>query len=199
MTNLGGTFEVCRAACFGSSGLELEEMNRPGNNLVTQSFAPVSVREAIKDGAKKAKFVAFPDAAKNLKPVNHGFKCQDCLEGSLPALALFLQRDPHTFASMSLDSNHRTVNPMNFLQGKDDKPPIVDAIRISGNKSFQTSGLVIDFCMPAEINKRDTTQPCLQLIGRFDYEAPGSARKLPSRLLVFAPHQPDSQKPCNFF
>jgi hypothetical protein len=72
--------------------------------------------------------------------------------------------DPHhAFASMSLDSNHRSVNPTNFLMMKDNKPPIVETVKIPGNKSFQTSKVVTGFCVLAKRN--DETKPCLRSIG----------------------------------
>jgi hypothetical protein len=187
VASLGRTFQTYREACFESSGGELAPMNGPGNNFITKDIPRYSVKEEIKASAKTAKFQPFQHAPQNLKDIKHDFKREDCLEGSLPALALFLHRDPHTFASMSLDSNHRSVNPSNFLLMKDEKPPIVEAIRIPGNNSFQTSEVVIGFYVLAK-RTVDTDEPCLRSIATFDFQA-SFAGKSPFCLMPFVPCQ----------
>lgn len=136
------------------------------------------VRDAIKDGADDAKFVRFTDSNTNLKPGSYGFQYQDGLEGSLPTLALFMHRDPYTFASMGLHSNHRHVNPKNFLQEKDDKPAIVDAIKTPGNMSFQTSQVDVSFYKISVRDRANDAEPCLRSLCRFDFKEESSAGKL---------------------
>jgi hypothetical protein len=186
VTSLGSTFEAYRSACFESSGVV--QMKGPGNFVteVVAHYDCAPIKKTIMESLKKAKFEPIEDAPQNLKDVSQGYKCQDCLEGSLPALALFLERDPFTFTSMSLESNHRTVNPKSFLHAKEDKPPIVDAIKIAGNKSFQTSEVVIGFYVLAK--RKDNSEPCLRSIGSFDFEST-SAGKLPCRSLPFVTSQ----------
>jgi hypothetical protein len=129
-------------------------------------------RAAIKKSAKKAKFEGITKGRthEGLKAGSYGFKYQDCLEGTLPALALFMHRDSYTFASMGLYSNHRFVDTKNFLKPKDDKPPIVDAIKAKGNMSFQTSQVDISFYKIGVRDRDDDTQPCLQSLCRFDFK-----------------------------
>ena len=92
-------------------------------------------------------------------------------------MALFLHRDSHTFASMGLHSNHRVVNPKNFLKAKDDKPPIALAIQEPGNDSFQTSQVDISFYKIGVKDREDDRQPCLRSVCLFDYNDEDSAGK----------------------
>jgi hypothetical protein len=156
-------------------------MEGPGNVFVSKSFVEAvideKVRTAIKESVEKAKFARFPHGDENIKVGSHGFAYQDCLEGSLPALALFLHRDPYTLASMGLESNHRHVNPGNFLKALDEKPSIVEAIRIPGNMSFQTSQVDVSFYKIGKREIEENTQPCLQSVCRFDFQEEGCAGK----------------------
>ena len=136
-------------------------------------------RVAIKKSAKKAKFEGITKGRthEGLKAGSYGFKYQDCLEGTLPALALFMHRDSYTFASMGLYSNHRFVDTKNFLKPKDDKPPIADAIEIQGDMSFQTSQVDICFYKVGARTSKDDEAPCLQSLSRFDFKEDSCAGK----------------------
>jgi hypothetical protein len=174
-------FEAYKTACFAGEGTMLRSLDGPGNTLITKSFLETvtdgKVREAIKASMAKATFVRFPNRNDNTKVGSHGFEYQDCLEGTLPALALFLHRDPYTFASMGLHSNHRLVNAKTFLKPLDDKPSIVGAIQMPGNTSFQTSQVDISFFKIGVRETDDETKPCLQSLCRFDFNDEGCAGK----------------------
>jgi hypothetical protein len=176
--SLGNDFQQAyKDNCFAGRGTRVAKTKGPGNHLMCKSFVSniqqgeVRVRKAITESARKAKFGGFTggETADHMKKGSLGFMYQDCLEATLPALSLFLHRDPYTFASMGLDSNHRFVDPKNFLQAKEDKPPIVDAIKIGGNMSFQTSQVDIGFYKLGVKDRDDGTQPYLQSLCRFDF------------------------------
>jgi len=155
-------------------------------DLATRTEESAKKKATIEQYTKKADFHGFNVVKKNLKAGSKGFDCQNCLEASLPALALFLHRDPFTFASMGLQSNHRLVNTTNFEQTKGDKPPIVEAIEIQGDTSFQTSQVDISFYRIDVRNKKDDTQPCLQSLSRFDFENVDNTGATGKLLFVFA-------------
>jgi hypothetical protein len=144
----------------------LRQLEGPANYLETKSFVEQvkdeKARKATMASVKEAQFkgVAHEDD-EHKKEGSHGFDVQDCLEGSLPALALFLHRDPHTFASMGLHRNHGVANPKNFLKPKCDKPPIAEAIQKPGNDSFQTSQVNTSFYKIGVKDSDNDRQPCL--------------------------------------
>jgi len=199
-----------KTKCFnGGDSNKLNEMAGPGNNFLTRSFVGSAskieegeVRIAkIKAAAEKAEFGGFKVMRKNLKTASDGFDCKDCLEGSLPALALFLHRDPYAFASMGLNSNHRRVDPKNFEQRKDDKPSIVNAIKLTGNTSFQTSQVDISFYRIGMRDKKISAEPCLQSVCCFDYTDVHSIGETSKLLFVLdgVCTPTDVQQPYNFF
>jgi hypothetical protein len=166
VNSLASDFEACRVACFAAGKTMIRQLERPANCLETKRFVEQikdeKVRNATMASVKEAKIKGVAhDDDKQKKHSSHGFDVQDCLEVSLPALALFLHKDSHTFASMGLHSNHRVVNPKNFLKAKDDKLPIAQAIQEPGNNSFQASQVDMSFYKIGVKDREDNIQPCL--------------------------------------